>query len=131
MRAFTSRGILSRDVLDDLSKSYVGRGGVTNLTSSYKIKPSIPLAALLPLQCCAGEKNDPMTLARTTTGTTKPSRKTTATTIQVRTTGTATPATIMTGTMALVRRMTGSSSERSKMSACIIRGLMSMRIWFF
>ena len=40
--------------LDDPSKSYVGEeggGGVTNFTSSGKIKPSIPLAALLPLQC--------------------------------------------------------------------------------
>ena len=76
-------------MLDDPSKSYVGRGGVTNFTSSCKIKPSIPLAALLPLQCCAGEKNDPMTLARRTTGTTKPARKTTATTTPARTTGTA------------------------------------------
>ena len=32
---------------DDPSKSYVGGGGVTNFTSSGKIKLSIPLAALL------------------------------------------------------------------------------------
>ena len=39
--------------LDDPSKSYVGEGGggVMNFTSSCKIKLSIPLAALLPLQC--------------------------------------------------------------------------------